>query len=232
MVEVIWYPPTRWRVGEAICTSTIPWDVGTDFAVGVGITEGDDWRAKELRWQAKVLRAPIVLRLFDDNTWVRLVGVRGGKPVEEVRLFAPPPIAHPLNVRFGDKLLLLGYDAYPGPGQRLRPGDALRITLYWQALGPMERSYTVFVHLYDSAGNLLAQKDSIPRQGSYPTFWWLPGEVVADSYALTVPKTAQSDKALLTVGMYLPESGARLPAFDYEGNALDDVVKLGEYLLK
>ncbi len=43
MIATVWYPPPRWQVGETIRTETIPWDVGKQFALAVGVVHGKDF---------------------------------------------------------------------------------------------------------------------------------------------------------------------------------------------
>ena len=50
---------------------------------------------------------------------------------------------------------LLGYDA----PQSVLPGDLMTVTFYWMAREPDGRGYTVFVHLLDEAGQLVAQSE-------------------------------------------------------------------------
>ena len=45
-------------------------------------------------------------------------------------------IPHRSDVTFGDALVLLGYDA---PAASARPGDSISITLYWQAVKPLDQ---------------------------------------------------------------------------------------------
>ena len=77
----------------------------------------------------------------------------------------------------------------------------------WHALAPLDKDYTVFVHILDASnGQLVAQADAQPRAGSYPTSLWQPGEYITDDYHFDLPPgryTAQ-------VGLYLPENGQRL----------------------
>ena len=52
----------------------------------------------------------------------------------------------------------------------------------------------------------------MPQGGGYPTIWWLPGEIVADTYTLELPPGAPGDIVYrLIVGWYDPETGVRLP---------------------
>ena len=54
---------------------------------------------------------------------------------------------------FDGRFSLLGYDA----PQSVLPGDLMTVTFYWMAREPDGRDYTVFVHLLDEAGQLVAQ---------------------------------------------------------------------------
>ena len=63
------------------------------------------------------------------------------------------------------------------------------------------------------------QQDSWPRAGLYTTDHWVAGEVVAESYTITIPPETPPGRYRLMVGMYNPQSGARLPARGADGNA-------------
>ncbi len=135
-----------------------------------------------------------------------------------VPAYAPPPrlteaqieaIPHRLDVEFGGVLRLLGYDL---AGDAVQPGDVLEVTLYWQAIAATEQDYAVFVHLLDEHDLMVAQKDTHPGLGRFPTSRWQPGDAIADTYRLAVPKTAYAPSAgPLEVGLYLPQTGQRLP---------------------
>ncbi len=84
--------------------------------------------------------------------------------------------------------------------------NQLNLTLYWQALAPMDTSYTVFVHILDETGKIVAQRDQLPRAGDAPTTGWLKNEVVADPYTFTLPDGTYR----LAVGLYNAATGARL----------------------
>ncbi len=143
-----------------------------------------------------------------------------------VPAYAPPPrldeaqvvaIPHRLDVEFGGVARLLGYDLAQ---EAVRPGDVLEVTLYWQAIAPTGQDYAVFVHLLDEHDLTVAQKDTYPGLGRYPTSRWRAGEAFADTYRLLVPETAYAPGAgPLEVGLYLPETGQRLPT----ANGADNV---------
>jgi hypothetical protein len=93
----------------------------------------------------------------------------------------------------------------------IKPGENLDLTLYWRSTKPIEQSYTVFTHILDNEGQLLAQQDNLPENGKYLTSWWMAGEIITDLYSISIPEhmQAQSD-ASLVVGLYDLSSGERL----------------------
>ena len=115
-------------------------------------------------------------------------------------------VEHPLGADLGGKVRLLGYNIESG----FRPGDNIHLILFWQCLEEMEQSYTVFTHLVDTGGNIVAQKDNPPVDGFYPTTKWEVGEIVRDQYDLVIPSDVPSGEYRLKVGMYLAETGERL----------------------
>ena len=124
----------------------------------------------------------------------------------------PSAIKNPLAVKLGDLALItfLGYDL-------THTGESLSVTLYWKSERAIPKDYSVFVHLLDANGNLVAQHDSAPQNGAAPTSWWLPGDLIADPHQLIVPADLVSGRYTLEIGVYDSASGARLPIFDATG---------------
>jgi hypothetical protein len=139
------------------------------------------------------------------------------------RSFTVPPMEHPLEIRLGDTVKLLGYDLEP---TEARPGESLHLTLYWQGLGLMDTSYTVFLHLLDEGGKIRGQRDSVPGQGTLPTSGWAEGEVIVDAYEIAIAPDAPPGPYAIAVGMYDAETWDRLPAFDAGGTPLGDHISL------
>ena len=84
------------------------------------------------------------------------------------------------------------------------------MTLYWQALREMGKDYTVFVHLFEPETERIAtQRDAMPREGRYPTSRWQKGEVVSDSFSLSLAKIP-SGSYRLAIGVYDSQTMARL----------------------
>jgi len=123
-------------------------------------------------------------------------------------LFEPPPWQVDVDANFSDQIRLAGLDL---PAEPLSPGDTLPLTLIWQATAPVERNWTVFVHLTDAAGQIIAQQDQIPGAGQFPTTGWLPGEYLTDPYALVLPPQTPPGAYRLEIGLYDANDFSRLP---------------------
>jgi hypothetical protein len=134
----------------------------------------------------------------------------------------PKPI-YELNTNFSDIITLSGYDIQ-------LESNNLYITLYWHCDTPPTADFTVFMHLVDTDGNIIAQMDQPPLNGDYPTSVWESGEVIQDNLTLSLPTAepsqneARPDKLWLRVGLYRSDNGARLPVFDAAGQVIGDAV--------
>lgn len=160
---------------------------------------------------------------------------RHALPVREIRgarhtvaAYSPPERAPELlrleGVAFGEDgpaligahLLVNGRAVSLSEGTiSLAAGDRLDLTLLWEAAGPTARPLTVFVHLVDGEGRLVAQHDGPPFGGQRPTTGWGPGERILDRHALQVPaQGAEGEGGALLVGLYDSESIERVRARD------------------
>ena len=119
----------------------------------------------------------------------------------------------------GHLLLLAGHDLEP---MEVRAGEPFTLTLYWRAERRPEADYTVFVHLLDEAGNLVAQMDGPPQGGAYPTPWWEAGDEVEDVRRVALPADAGEGTHRLVVGLYQWGTMERLPVFTGDGMPVPD----------
>ncbi|MGQ9493541.1 MAG: hypothetical protein ACUVR2_07240 [Anaerolineae bacterium] len=123
----------------------------------------------------------------------------------------PGPIPNPMQVNFGDRIALVGYQL----NQRaVKRGDTIRLTLYWQALQRMHENYSVFIHLISESGERAAQIDSWPQHGKAPTSSWQPDAVMQDEYELNVPTNAPIGVYSIHIGLYVAETLQRLWVLD------------------
>jgi hypothetical protein len=144
-------------------------------------------------------------------------------------------MTQPLEANLGDQVRLLGYDLVngrrgggePGEGRvEVKPGDSLHLMLYWQALAPMDVSYTVFTHLLDGNNVIWGQHDSVPGGGSLPTTGWVVDQVIEDPYVITVKPDAPAGDYRIEVGMYDAATGQRLEVLSAAEESVGDRVLL------
>jgi hypothetical protein len=203
-----YYPTSLWRPGEVLRDShvlTIPQDV----APGVYRLVSGMYRYPSL----EPLGGPadIGLMAVEDPTHVQMIFPNDAQSFAETLRIS--------DVEFGERIMLLGYD-------RELLDSGLELVLYLQAERPLDQNWTVFVHLVDSTGSLVAQHDSQPRDGRYPTSVWDQGEVVDDAHLLVLPANLPDGDYQVVVGLYSVESGERLPVLDGESNPIGDSVPL------
>jgi hypothetical protein len=128
-------------------------------------------------------------------------------PVGE-RTFIAPPAPYPVGQRVGDVATLLGFDL--APGTTLRSGAPVTLTLIWRAeTGAPATDLTVFAHLLNEDGDIVAQHDGKPVAGSRPTGGWLPGEILIDSHVLRWQQDA-AGPGIVRVGLYNAATGVRV----------------------
>jgi hypothetical protein len=127
-----------------------------------------------------------------------------------------PPIPAPVEANFGGKLTLLGYDL---PIRRVQPGEALPLTLYWQAEARLAENYVVFNRLLDHQQRAWGGYDRWPQETA-KTSLWHPGEIVVDTFNLPVAAETPSGAYTVDIGLYnqADPSAAPLPILN-EGEA-------------
>lgn len=120
---------------------------------------------------------------------------------------------------------LNGYALTP----KTSPGDAILLALRWESLRPVSYDYQVFVHLLDSRGEKIAQRDGQPVQWMRPTSTWRAGEEIVDHYGLLLPTDIPLGEYTIAVGLYDPVSGQRLPISAGPG---DFAIELGPVVIE
>ena len=107
------------------------------------------------------------------------------------------------------------------------PAHLLPISLYWQTDEPLSTNYIIFVQLIDPDGQLVAQNDSQPIYGYYPTSQWPPGEIIPDRITIELPENLSPGDYTLIAGLYDGNTLTRLPLRDGKGDyAVLDVVTI------
>jgi len=132
-------------------------------------------------------------------------------------------VQRPLEVNLENRVKLIGYDL---DSTRIKRGNALLLTLYWQGLKRLEEDYKVFVHL--ESDRILAQEDHVPVCGARPTTTWKPGEVIVDRYSLLTDPHTPAGRYPVLVGMYEPSTGRRMKILNEWGEISGDTISLRE----
>ncbi len=123
------------------------------------------------------------------------------------------------RANFDNQIGLIGYDF-----------KDRAITLYFQSLAAMNRDYTLFVHIVDRDGKIVAQSDHQPQERRYPTSIWDVGEQVRDEFSLVLPEDAAPGKYAVRIGWYDGANGERLPVRDANDRIIGDFALLDSML--
>ena len=130
----------------------------------------------------------------------------------------------PLDYRFGSAITLQGMTLLT---PKVKMQHNLLLSFYWRATARPDRDYTIFIHVLDSAGKMVAQQDVMPANNASRTSGWQPGQFVADLHTIPLPLEALPGEYHIVMGMYNWKTGVRLPALAPDGRAFkDDIVPL------
>ncbi len=113
-----------------------------------------------------------------------------------------------LNVttRFDDRLQLNGARI----NRPMAASDAtICIELHWFVAQTPSTDYTVFVHVLNAQGQLVAQSDLQPGSGFAPTSQWQPNSTVIDRHGIVLPATLPAGTYQIVIGLY-DSTGTRL----------------------
>lgn len=105
-----------------------------------------------------------------------------------------------------------------------RPGETAELTLYWIKQATHGDVYSVFVHVVNDNGDIVAQSDQWP--GGLPTDILDEGQVVIDSVGLDLPADLPAGRYPVRVGLYAAETGLRRPIIDGSTDSATDYVTL------
>ncbi len=167
------------------------------YAVFWGEAESDPERLVERWLDAHAYKAA-------DEWWgdVRLV-------TYAVPAAPPTELETRVNARLGEAIILHGYTLLT---DRVAAGDILQLTLFWEGMAPIEERYKVFLHLLNTQGELVTQRDSEPGGGLALTTTWKPGEMLPDNHGILIPLDTPPGTYQLIVGLYLlTDPAVRLP---------------------
>jgi hypothetical protein len=203
-IDTLGYPVSSWIEGDQVVqvfTFTVPLDAPpVDYTVSLG--------------------------MYDQVTGVRLTPMLEGRSLPggavstdpfSVRKASVPPDIEVLEIpreryaNFEDTLELLGCDLET---LAARHGEAVQISLYWQALAVPQRDYVVSILITDEAGEVLDEIMREPVDGLYPTSLWSEGEVLRDRFEVIIDQSIPEGRHRLWVRVWDPETSSHLRLVD------------------
>ncbi len=202
--------PMLWAIGEVVLDEFVlpvqPTAPPGVYAIHVGLYTKD----------GSLSYLPLVTDGQPTNTTAVVAGpVKiGGPPPGAVA--ANPQPQHAVNQTLGGQITLVGYDvssqrvSESANGNSPNSPNSLTLKLYWRAESIPAADYTTFVHLRNTAGQTVAQKDQPPGGGRYPTSLWEPGEIIADEIDMPLPPDLPPGQYTPVVGLYDFTTGQRL----------------------
>jgi uncharacterized membrane protein len=225
LVATLWYPPAAWEPGETVVVETLPSDLGPTFSLGVAVVRSDRFHSAEAfadpARRLSVYAAPPATR-WQQETWAQ-VGTfarqgRGLNPKES------GPVVTVTHQHFGDYVRLVGYRI-----ERL-DAETLSVLLAWRGDAALAQDYTIFVHVLDAEGNLVAQSDAAPHWvTAWPTSHWESDAIVLDGHRLSLPAHLPDAEYQIRVGMYDWQTLERLPTFSSCCQPQGDAADLGPW---
>jgi len=119
----------------------------------------------------------------------------------------PSDVGSRLDIDYDGRVVLLG--AKVEPAGTVRPGQKLKLTLYWQAKSKVGEGWNLFTHVLDGAGERIANLDNVGPlrqwQGNRQVFgpWaWEAGKVYIDEQELTLPATIRTRQIQIVAGLW------------------------------
>ena len=125
-----------------------------------------------------------------------------GIVIQEVGLAAPIVDEMPPLARFPSEDIVLRH------GWITAVNNQYRIDTIWEINNPPPYEITLFVHLLDKSGQLVAQADGHTWARTYPMGQWASGAIIQDTRYVTV----DDESVTVQVGLYNGMNGERLTA--------------------
>ncbi len=138
---------------------------------------------------------PYQLSVFEKNTLAIVAETPSWNPPKLASDSAQTPLA-----LFSEGLQLQG-------AALICAANGQQLQLAWLPSTPLDARYTLFIHIVDASGKIIAQQDERPFNDAYPSDFWLGGyafQTVHSLPSLTTPFT-------IYIGWYMLASGVRLP---------------------
>jgi hypothetical protein len=187
------------------------WPVATSraYATGVGVSISEDAALAPPWWLLASLTAALVFKVTyvdASTTWLRCVStpdrVCGAQATTDVPFAGGPR--------------LRGYSV---PQATFKPGETVRVNLYWQGEQNLSKRLVSFVHIRNSqkgrplnprTDNEIWAQDEHETLSGFSTAEYLPGRLYVDEFRLPLPADIPPGEYFLEIGWYDPVTGEQL----------------------
>jgi hypothetical protein len=131
----------------------------------------------------------------------------------------------PMDAHLPEDVEFLGYRYWP---DRIRPGDAVYVTLYLQAAHPVTETFRTIVRVISPGdGTGWAQRDAVAPPVSVLVDWWQRGQPIAQRFVLTTTSDIPLGAHHLEVSVAAPGSNEFLPVHQGSDPQPIDRIALG-----
>jgi len=108
-----------------------------------------------------------------------------------------------------------------------RAGDTPELALIWHALGRQNRNWTVFVHVIDAQGQIVAEDNRPPQDDAFPMLQWATGDWVEDRHPLALAANLAPGEYHIRVGLFFPRTERRAGVYSKRGTLRGDYLDIG-----
>jgi hypothetical protein len=126
-----------------------------------------------------------------------------------------------IDYDWGNQTRLVGYQVWPA---WVKPGQPIALNLYWQGLTDQPVEYKTFVQVVNSYSDPLAQGGGHFFSEQHR---WRQGGMVPDQYLLWTGPQTPPGAYLVRMGLFNPDSGARVAIYGPFGETLGNQISLG-----
>jgi hypothetical protein len=105
-------------------------------------------------------------------------------------------------------------------------GGQLRARLLWEPVGSTPDDWIIATYLIDASGQIRAQDDRQPCDGSYSTSRWQTTDLISDDRTLAIPEDLPPGEYQLALAFYRPSDNSRLSVRGPTGKATGDILIL------
>jgi hypothetical protein len=150
-----------------------------------------------------------------------------GRPIEiPVNHDVPTRVTPTLPARFQASIIL---EQAAVPNSTARRGRALVSLLVWRVAVTIEKDYTVFAHLVDASGNVVAQNDTPLVSVGESTSQWCPTRQYVNAIVLPFESNIPPGVYRLEIGLYDAATLERVRLADANGQPIGDKVVIESF---